>query len=316
MDDYLSISETTAREAVKRFCRAVVETLGPKYLRNPTLAEVERLLKDAEKRGMPGLLGSIDCSKWTWKNCPTAWHGQFKGKEKTPTVTLEAICDRSLWIWHAFFGMPGSLNDINVFEASPIINKIASGVFPPPCEYRIGGVRRNKPFWFSDGIYPRAPFFISSIAEPTTMKQKLFASIQEAIRKDIERAFGVLQGKFNIISRPSKFFTIETMADVMRCSIILHNMCVEEREALGMDVDEEENDYIVVGGGVPAMWCGLDRMNGTSTIATETGSLAALCEAREFADDVAEHVRTKQLLMDHLWVRQGERFCDTQENLE
>ena len=82
MDDYLSISETTALEAVKRFCSAVVETLGPKNLRNPTLAEVERLLKDAEKRGMPGLLGSIVCSKWTWKNCPTAWHGQFKGRRR------------------------------------------------------------------------------------------------------------------------------------------------------------------------------------------------------------------------------------------
>ena len=65
-------------------------------LRDPTPAEVENFLVDGEKRGTPGLLGSIDCSKWIWKNCPTAWHGQFKGKEKTPSVTVEVICDRSL----------------------------------------------------------------------------------------------------------------------------------------------------------------------------------------------------------------------------
>ena len=203
------------------------------------------MLKESEKRGTTGLLGSIDCCKWTWKNCPTAWHGQFKGKEKTPTVTLEAICDRSLWIWHAF-------------------------------------------------------------------RQKLFASVQEAIRKDIERAFGVLQGKFNIISRPSKFLSVEGMEDVMRCVIILDNMCVEEREVFGMEMDEEEPRDVVVGGGVPAMWCGLARVNNARNVEAVAGSVAALCQARELMADEAEHARTKKLLMDHLWEKQGEEYSETE----
>ena len=309
IDDCLEMSETTACETIKRFCSAVIAALGPVHLREPTEDDIKKMLEKFVACGTPGLLGSIDCTKWVWRNCPTALHGQFKGIEKVPTVTLEAICDLSLWIWHAFFGMPGSLNDINVVEASPIINKIAAGTFPSPCEYRIAGVRRNMPYWFSDGIYPKAPFFILSIAEPVAMREKLFASIQEDVRKDIERAFGVLQAKWNILCRPSKLMSVDTMEVIMRCAIILQNMCVEERESFGTDYGiaaNEQANEVIVGGAVWPMWCGLVRLHGASVIVPGASSLAALCEARAFMENEAERMRTKKFLMQHMWEKCGD----------
>ena len=41
-------------------------------------------------------------------------HGMSRGHKKVPTIILEAVASKDLWIWHAFFGMPGSHNDINV----------------------------------------------------------------------------------------------------------------------------------------------------------------------------------------------------------
>jgi hypothetical protein len=38
------------------------------------------------------------------------------GKEGAATVVLEAIATHDLWIWHAFFGLPGTLNDINIID--------------------------------------------------------------------------------------------------------------------------------------------------------------------------------------------------------
>ena len=35
---------------------------------------------------------------WAWKNCPEGWAGQFEGKEKTPTIILEAVASKSLRI--------------------------------------------------------------------------------------------------------------------------------------------------------------------------------------------------------------------------
>jgi hypothetical protein len=37
----------------------------------------------------------------------------YTGHCREPTIILEAVASQDLWIWHAFFGMPGSLNDIN-----------------------------------------------------------------------------------------------------------------------------------------------------------------------------------------------------------
>jgi hypothetical protein len=39
---------------------------------------------------------------WAWKNFPLGFAGQYKGKEKKPTMVLEAVASKNLQIWHAF----------------------------------------------------------------------------------------------------------------------------------------------------------------------------------------------------------------------
>ena len=121
VDEYLNIGASTAVQCLKRFALGVVEVFGDEYLRKPNQADVDRLLRVAEARDFPGMLGSIDCMHWEWKNCPAAWRASFqKQVYKVPTIILEAIASYDLWIWHAFFGLPGSLNDINVLDRSPV----------------------------------------------------------------------------------------------------------------------------------------------------------------------------------------------------
>jgi hypothetical protein len=64
---------------------------------------------------------------WCWKNCPVADHGSYIGKEKEPTVDLEAAASYRLCIWHAFFGLPGTLNDINILDQSPAFEQLQGG---------------------------------------------------------------------------------------------------------------------------------------------------------------------------------------------
>tara|TARA_R110002050_G_scaffold50435_1_gene116570 strand:+ start:511 stop:1110 length:600 start_codon:yes stop_codon:yes gene_type:complete len=147
VDEYCRVSEDTALQSLKLLTKLIVDEFGGEYLREPRKDDVDRILEENERRGFPGLFGSLDCTHWTWKNCPTGWAGQYTGKEVIvptcvltsyylvnelrsqgcPTVVLEGIADSFTWIWHAYFGLPGSCNDINVLDNSPLLLKLING---------------------------------------------------------------------------------------------------------------------------------------------------------------------------------------------
>ena len=51
-------------------------------------------------------------------------------------------------------------------------------------------------------MHERQDLVCSSNHEPVGSKKKYFATQQEACRKDVERAFGVLQSRFAIVKGP------------------------------------------------------------------------------------------------------------------
>ena len=153
VDDHLAMGESQAIMCVKRFAVGIVQVFGQEYLRSPNVEDAARLLEMNKACSFPSMLGSIDCMHWSWKNCPKAWHGQFHGQKKGSTIILEAVADQETLIWHAFFGMPGSWNDINVVNRSPLMNKIANGELPA-VQFVANGRTYNYGYYLADGIYP------------------------------------------------------------------------------------------------------------------------------------------------------------------
>lgn len=165
VDEYLRLGESTALKSMKKFCAAVVEVFGEEYLRRPNEEDTERLLEENKKRGFPGMLGSLDCMHWTWKNCPTAYHGQYTGKEKKPTLILEAVSSYDLWIWHAHFGLPGSLNDINVLDRSDLFDEYTNGS-SVDVKFDVGDQEFTMGYYLADGIYPNFANMVKTFSVP------------------------------------------------------------------------------------------------------------------------------------------------------
>lgn len=66
------------------------------------------------RRGVPRMFASLDCMHREWKNCLVAWQDDFRNGNCKKLIILEAISTLDLHIWYAFFGLPGSSNDLNV----------------------------------------------------------------------------------------------------------------------------------------------------------------------------------------------------------
>jgi len=283
-DEYVRIGESTALESLRKFVRAVVEIFGDEYLRYPNEADTARLLALGEQQGFPGMLGSIDCMHWAWKNCPYEKQGQYKGHCDKPTIILEAVASYDLWIWHAFFGMPGSHNDINVLHRSPLFDNLAEGT-APPVNYTVNGHDYTMGYYLADGIYPSWATIVKSITLPMGNKNQYFARAQESARKAVERAFGVLQSRFAIVRGPARVWDEQTLQLIMQACVIMHNMIVEDE---GYIVEPEERfDY----GG----------QNVQPGHGRGTRSLDEFIAAHKRIREKETHVQLKQDLIEHLW---------------
>uniref|UniRef100_A0A0D3CMU9 DDE Tnp4 domain-containing protein n=1 Tax=Brassica oleracea var. oleracea TaxID=109376 RepID=A0A0D3CMU9_BRAOL len=236
-------------------------------------------------------LGSIDCMHWEWKNCPTAWTGQYSRGSGKPTIVLEAVASYDLWIWHAFFGPPSTLNDINVLDRSPIFDDIINGQ-APQVTYSVNGREYHLTYYLTDGIYPKWATFIQSISIPQGPKAVLFSQHQEVVRKDVERAFGVLQARFSIFKNPAFFWDKVKIGKIMRACIILHNMIVEDERDGYTQYDVLEFQQ------------GED--NGSShvdlTYSTDIPTnIANMMGVRTRISDRQMHQQLKADLVEHLW---------------
>ncbi|XP_034223294.1 uncharacterized protein LOC117633692, partial [Prunus dulcis] len=194
VDEIARMGKSTILECLVRFCDAVKNLYTREYLRKPTPRDLQRLLQKAEARGFPGMIGSIDCMHWQWKNCPTAWQG--------------------------------SQNDLNVLGQSPVFDEVLRG-HSPQVTYQINNTVYSGAYYLADGIYPRWTTFVKTIPNPQSEKERSFASFQEGYRKDVERCFGILQARWAIIRGAARMLDEEVLRSIMMTCIILHNMIVE-----------------------------------------------------------------------------------------
>jgi Plant transposon protein len=104
--------------------------------------------------------------------------------------------------------------------------------------FQINSQRFVNLFLLADGIYPSSGRFCKTFAQPIREEKKKYAVWQEAAQKDIERAFGVLQRKFQIMKKPIEQWFVEDICDMMYTCLILHNWMVTDR----VSWNEEENE--------------------------------------------------------------------------
>ncbi|GJU56461.1 ALP1-like protein [Tanacetum coccineum] len=152
------------------------------------------------------------------------------------------VASQDLWIWHAFFGVSGANNDINVTQRSPLLNDLKMGK-APEVPFVANDVTYPWGYYLCDGIYPEWVPFVKSVTNlaDDDHKRLRYKAMHEAARKDVEQAFGVLKKKWAILATPARAYIKEKLANIMYTCIILHNMIIKDsKEAISSEWYPEE----------------------------------------------------------------------------
>ena len=233
--DYFQMSKTLAKDCCNNFHETINKLYTDEYLRAPTAADLKAITRlHKAVHGLPGMLGSLDCMHVYWDKCPVAWQGAFKnGAKKKASIVLEGMSDFHLFLWHEMFGFAGTLNDLNILNLSPLLDMILNGELEELEKLIPNFIIMNEIFeqlyMLVDGIYPLFSRFVKGYKEPIGELQTALTKWQESARKDIERAFGVLQAKFQCVARPIVLRNPKRIEAMVQATLVLHNMCVLER---------------------------------------------------------------------------------------
>lgn len=322
MDESFEVAASTNREILDHFCDACIEIWENQFIRRPNAADIERIgtmmlmltdffltcdivpvtaAKQNESRGFRGALMSIDCTHWAWAKCPKSFQGQFRnGRKDYCSVVMEAGCSPDRRIWHLFCTIPGTCNDINILDSSPLFDDILSGE-SPVFKYQLNGNDYSWLYYLVDGIYPAWRIFARPLSQPANECDANYTKEHEGARKDIECTFGILKKKFLIVKHPAEFWKLETMHKVMKTIVIWHNMILEDEfdeEDLDGDDEFDQGD-----GQVRSL-----TQQENESIESEVGGVVQGLGARmRRMRDEDDHYHLREDLAQHLWDRRSQR---------
>jgi Plant transposon protein len=135
-----------------------------------------------------------------------------------------------------------------------------------------------------------------------------FASSKGVVRKDIERAFGILMQRFHILATPCRLWDKQEAMYLLRTSFILNKMRVEHMRD---KYDTHMDSNAVAGGPHAASQFGpetpvmLEWENRASVLAdAPAGSWTPMAASRRMESmEAANHEALRLDLVEHLWAR-------------
>ncbi|GJZ75387.1 transcription elongation factor SPT6 [Tanacetum coccineum] len=191
LDEYLQMGNHCARDCLDFFTMCVIQLFLPEYLRKPDFNDIQNLYTANNNiHGFPGMLKSIDCMHWEWRNCLKSWHGQFaSGDKKHQTIMLEAVASYDLWIWHAFFGVAGANNDLTVLNNSSLFDDFFDDI-TPVAPFECNGITFEKGYLLADGIYPQWSSFVKSLRLQIQRRMHYLNGNKKVLEKTLKELLG------------------------------------------------------------------------------------------------------------------------------
>lgn len=212
------VSDSTVFSCINRLVDILFDDCTSTFIRWPDTTRLQSVIAEfRQKRGIIGVIGAIDGTHIPIA-CPHDQPADYFNRKGFHSVILQAVCDANLSFTDVYVGWPGSVHDARVFRNSPVFNALTENP---------ASVCPSGSFLLGDAAYPLTPNMLTPFKDTGKLSKEEvhYNFCHSSTRMSIERAFGLLKGRFQRLKKlnvacPAK----RTRVVVVAC--ILHNICL------------------------------------------------------------------------------------------
>ena len=244
MCNLFGVSKSTGHKVVRRTCKAL-RRISPLVVKWPAVDEVPEIVeKFAGLAGFPNVVGAVDGTHIAIK--PSAdRQDAYANRLKYHSMLLQVICDADMFFLDCYTGWPGSVHDARVFRNCPVYlaaNANRAAVFP------------NNSLLLGDSAYPLKAWCMTPFKGPNQPPQNVrYNTIHSVTRQVVERAIGLLKGRWRLLQGTLNMTGDEVMVDTILACCVLHNICLSHDDDLDYFIGDPINQ---AGGGNDAAGAG------------------------------------------------------------
>ena len=195
------------------------------------IRETERAYR---AQGFPGCVGSVDAVHMPWDAAPAVTNRLFyNGRKGAATYASVVTVDNDCVVLHATEAGPGASNDKTLILDDEYHNALQTNTLYSDYKYDLldefgNTVQTKGVYTICDGGFNTHCTKMATISRPNEF-QAAWTGRLESVRKDVERGFGVLKKRFQILRIPSQVRNFELMKGTWRTCLVLHNILTRRR---------------------------------------------------------------------------------------
>ena len=190
---------------------------------------------------MPQVVGAIDGCHIEI-NAPSRNHEDYFNRKQHYSVNLQAIVDSNLNFLHVSVGYPGSIHAARMLRLSGIYDEAQSEqILSAPLRDLSG--TKIRPLIAGDGAYPLTSWLIKPFQDRVNIprEESKFNTKLSALRSVVERAFGMLKGRWKIVMKKIEQ-KVGTLNKTIIAACVLHNVCIALNDTYDLESDSDGDD--------------------------------------------------------------------------
>lgn len=199
--------------------------------------EVHELLQIQQKfaamNGFPGVVGVIDGCHIRI-SAPIEHSNSYINRKGFHSIVLQGICDHRMKFIDIFTGICGSVHDARVWRLSDIKHMI---------DYDVERYFPQHSHLLADSAYSLSYNMLTPYRDNGHLNhtQHNYNTKLSKTRVIIERAFGILKGRFRKL-KYMYLYNTEMIPLIILACCVLHNICIDNEDE-PFDIFEPDNEY-------------------------------------------------------------------------